>query len=85
MSGPQEYDGHKTRVHRSVLEWWVVHCDLQPIQILVEAGADLTFVDEEGYSVLRRAENSGKRCTAVVDYLKEQLKSAEDKQPKEDL
>jgi len=67
-----EYEGHETRVRRSVLEWWVVHCAVRPIKLLVVAGADLSYVDEEGYTVLDRAERSGERCKDVVTYLKEQ-------------
>jgi hypothetical protein len=59
-----------------VLEWWVVHCDLPPIQILVEAGADLDFVDEEGFSILQRAKRAGTRCDKVIEYLEAQLAAA---------
>eukprot|EP00038_Savillea_parva_P000517 m.96644 g.96644 ORF g.96644 m.96644 type:complete len:176 (+) comp10177_c0_seq3:186-713(+) len=79
------YEGHKTRVHRSVLEWWVVHCDVAPIKLLVEAGADLSFEDEEGFTVLARAKRAGKRCDRVVDYIEEILQNDAASSSKDDL
>eukprot|EP00038_Savillea_parva_P000516 m.96640 g.96640 ORF g.96640 m.96640 type:complete len:116 (+) comp10177_c0_seq2:183-530(+) len=85
LSHVQTYEGHKTRVHRSVLEWWVVHCDVAPIKLLVEAGADLSFEDEEGFTVLARAKRAGKRCDRVVDYIEEILQNDAASSSKDDL
>lgn len=69
-----------------MLEWWVVHCAVEPIKLLVNAGADLTFKDEEGQTVLDRAKGSGERCHDVVAYIEKQLDQLAKARPdKEDL
>ena len=64
------YPGHKSIVQRSVLMWYLPTCKVEPVQVLLNAGADLAHVNEEGETALDIATKSGERCKEVVDLLR---------------
>ncbi len=79
-----EYKGHEKRVRRSVLMWFLPHCDVEVTRVLLKAGANVSFVNEEGETALDMARSSGGRCNAVVELLQLAVDSVQQQQQQQE-
>uniref|UniRef100_A0A6U5BX00 Uncharacterized protein n=1 Tax=Hemiselmis andersenii TaxID=464988 RepID=A0A6U5BX00_HEMAN len=69
-----DYRGHEHKVHRTPLHWHVHGCQLEAVQILLDSGADVNFVNEvkeTALDIVTNFESDKPDCVALLKLLKD--------------